>query len=446
MQEKIEKLNHFLWSDVVASRSQFHKAGVYLLRFMFVLYQHLFRGQLTLRAMSLVYTTLLSLVPLLAVSFSVLKGFGVHNQVEPFLLSILSPIGPKSVELTENIIMFVENVKVGVLGSLGLLFLLYTVVSLTQKVESSFNYVWRVDKMRNLAERFANYLSVILIGPVFVFVAIGVTATAMNNDMVQYLIGMEPLGKLIVAGGRLIPYLLVIGVFTFLYRFLPNTDVHFVPALIGGIVAGITWETSGWLFASFVANSSKYTAIYSGFAIVIVLMIWLYLSWLVLLLGSQVAFYIQYPQYIQRASVKFTLSNRLRERLALQTMVLVARRYVKGGDPLTAEQLVNYLSLPEPAIHHLLDELVASGFLAQTGQDHSAYLPNRDIDSIRIADLYQQVREVGENKNMSWDELPDSNAVEEVVSGIQTAINSSLQEMTLRDLVNGNDSSERVTG
>ena len=110
---------------------------------------------LTLQAMSLVYTTLLSLVPLIAVSFSVLKGFGVHNQVEPMLSSVLAPLGDKGAEITSKIIEFVENTKAGVLGSLGLVLLFYTVVSLIQKIERSFNFTWRISKPRPFAQRFS---------------------------------------------------------------------------------------------------------------------------------------------------------------------------------------------------------------------------------------------------------------------------------------------------
>lgn len=102
-------------------------------------------GQLNLRAMSLVYTTLLSLVPLLAISFSVLKGFGVHNQVEPFLQNLLQPLGDKGMEISDRIIEFVENVKAGVLGSLGLALLIFTVISLMQKIERAFNFAWHVN-------------------------------------------------------------------------------------------------------------------------------------------------------------------------------------------------------------------------------------------------------------------------------------------------------------
>ena len=424
-----------LWGDDLREVSNARRWIIVPVRLLVVVARQLVKGQLNLRAMSLVYTTLLSIVPLLAVSFSVLKGFGVHNQIEPLLLNFLQPLGPRGKELSDNIIGFVENVRVGVLGSLGLVFLLYTVVSLIQKVESSFNYVWQVDQLRDFAQRFSSYMSVVLIGPVLVFTALGVTATAMNNTMVQGLMSVEPFGDLIVLFSKLVPYLLVIAAFIFIYMFMPNTRVKFLPAFVGGVVAGILWQSSGWAFAAFIATSSNYAAIYSSFAILILLLIWLYMSWLILLLGAQVAFYVQYPQYMSRRPVQLRLSNRLRERLALQIMFMVADHYLNQRDPWTSEDLVHYLALPMEPIHHVLKMMVDAGFLSETSDSPPAYLPRRDIETITLSELYEVVRSAGENRLLSLKTLPHQLEVEQAMEAVQRAVELQLKSRTLKNLV-----------
>jgi len=424
-----------LWRDDLRELRGWRCVPIIAARLTVVLTRQLIGGELNLRAMSLVYTTLLSVVPLLAVSFSVLKGFGVHNQVEPLLLKFLAPLGPKGVELSNNVIGFVENIKVGVLGSLGLLFLLYTVVSLIQKVESSFNYVWQVERLRGLAQRFSSYLSVILIGPVLVFAALGFTATAMNNTLVQQLMSVPLLGYLVLRFGELVPYLLVIAAFTFIYVFIPNTRVKLGAALVGGIVAGILWQSSGWAFAAFIAGSTKYAAIYSGFAIVILLLIWLYLNWLVLLLGAQVAFYAQYPQYLTREPVRLRLSNRLRERLALQIMFMVADHHLRKLKPWTAETLVHRLGLPVQPVHHVIELMLDAGFLSETSDEPPAYLPRQDVDTIRLADLYEVVRSAGESRFLALNALPHQAQVDAVMVAAQRAVETEFGEQTLKDLV-----------
>jgi len=424
-----------LWRDDLRQLRGLRLNLIVPIRLLVVLVRQFVAGELNLRAMSLVYTTLLSIVPLLAVSFSVLKGFGVHNQIEPLLLNFLQPLGSRGVELSNNIIGFVENIKVGVLGSLGLLFLLYTVVSLIQKVESSFNYVWQVERLRGLAQRFSSYLSVILIGPVLVFAALGLTATAMNNSLVQQLMAVEPLGYVLLSMSKLVPYLLIIAAFSFLYIFIPNTHVNPGPALIGGVVAGVLWQSSGWAFAAFIATSSNYAAIYSSFAIMILLLIWLYLNWLILLLGAQVAFYMQYPQYMTREPVQLRLSNRLRERLALQIMFMVAEHHIYNRAPWTSEALVHHLGLPMQPVHHVLQLMVRSEFLAETSDEPPAYLPRRDVETITLSELYEVVRSAGENRFLSLKTFPHQQQVDMAMAALQSAVRSELGERTLKDMV-----------
>ena len=426
-----------LWRDDWQSLGFVQRGLIFVTRLLVVTIRRLLGGQLNLRAMSLVYTTLLSTVPLLAVSFSVLKGFGVHNQLEPILNNVLAPLGPRGAEITRNVIHFVENIKVGVLGSLGLVFLLYTVVSLTQKIESAFNYVWQVDRLRGLAQRFSSYLSVILIGPVLMFAAVGLTATISSHSLVQRLMQVAPIGWILVTAGKLIPYLLVIATFTFIYVFIPNTRVRLLPALAGGVVAGVLWQTTGWLFASFIATSPNYAAIYSGFAILMLLLIWLYLSWLILLLGSQVAFYLQYPQYLTRQPVRLQLSSRLQERLALQLMYLVARRHLEGKPAWTLESLVQHLGLPMQPVHKVLRLMRDAGFLSETGDDPPAYIPARDPEGITLAAIYDTARSAGENRLVSIENLPGERDVERVLKHVEQAAHASFGEMNLRDLVRG---------
>jgi len=408
-----------------------------VLRILVVMSQELLGGQLTLRAMSLVYTTLLSLVPLLAVSFSVLKAFGVHNQLEPLLLTYLEPLGNRGEEITLHILSFVDNMKVGVLGSVGVGLLLYTVISLTQKVESTFNYVWRVSTTRSLPRRFSDYLSVILVGPVLVFAALGVTATLMNSVMVQSLRAIPGVGALILLAGKAVPFLLIIAAFTFIYMFVPNTKVRLRSALVGATVSGVLWEASGMLFASFVAGSARYTAIYSGFAILIFFMIWLYLSWFILLFGAQISYFHQHPQQIRPQREAFRLSSRLKERAGLVLLFLIADAYYQGRPLWTQDALVRRLGLPGDAVDELLQHLVHRGYLAQTGDDLAAYLPARDPDQMPLALLLTELRSVEETMHSIRGGALEVAPVSAVLGRLDAARDELLAGMTLKDLVHG---------
>ena len=391
--------------------------------------------QAMLRAMGLVYTTLLSIVPLLAISFSVLKAFGVYNQIRPMLLNFLAPLGEKGVEITERIMQFIQSINSGVLGSVGLALLLYTAVSLVHKVEESCNYIWHVGRGRSIGERFSRYLSALLVGPLLVFSAIGISAAVVGLDVVHDAMQIEAIGWVAYQAGRLLPYALVIGAFTFVYMFIPNTKVRIGPALAGGVVGGIVWQSAGWAFARFAASSTNYSAIYSSFAILILFMLWLYLNWLILLFGSSVAFYVQHPEYLVRKGGELRLSNRMREHLALVMMSLIGRHHMDGAAPWTTEALARELRMPRRAVDEVLLALQSRNILTTSGEEPPGWLPLRDLDKVSAKELLDTVRAAGEDQYMCPDLLPDSDAVRQLMRRCDEATEAALLEVSVKDLV-----------
>ena len=348
-------------------------------------------GHLALHAMSLVYTTLLSIVPLLALSFSVLKAMGVHERMEPLLLQFFEPMGPQGIELANQILGFVDNMKVGVLGSVGLALLVYTVISLVQKIERSFNMIWRVPDMRSMAQRFSNYLSVIMVGPLLMVSAIGVSATIFSSTVVQTLMEIEPLGSIILYVSRFTPFLLVVGAFTFVYVFIPNTRVKVKYAFIGGLIAGISWQAGGMLFASFVAGSAKYAAIYSSFAIGIILLIWVYLNWMILLLGSSIVFYLQNPGSVAKRH-KVRLSPELLEKTGLALMWLVAKPFHEGRPAPQQEALESQLRVPGEVTRKLSDKLIRAGLITLAGRNGDCLVPGCSLNKITVGRVLDAIR------------------------------------------------------
>ncbi len=365
------------------------------LQILYCLGHDLAHGQLSLRAASLSYTTLLSLVPLLAVSFSVLQAFGVYNQLEPLLMQFLEPLGPNGTEIGERIVGFVSNMRVGVLGSLGLAMLFFTVVSLVNKIEKSFNQIWRVKENRSFARRFSDYLSVILIGPVLMFSAVGLSASLMSTTLVQHLLTIEPFGTALYTAGRVIPKLLFVLAFAFLYTFIPNTRVRVAAALGGALFASILWQLAGWGFASFVASSTKYAAIYSSFAILITFLIWLHLNWLIVLIGAQTAFYLHNPSCIKEHGAPGWLKGEQRERVALLIMARIVEPFCRGAAPPTTAEIVRDLKIPVDWAGELLETLEQGGLVVAAGRGPDSWLPARDPETISATEILRSVNLVG---------------------------------------------------
>lgn len=347
-------------------------------------------GPMMLHASSLVYTTLLSIVPLMALAFSILKGFGVHNQVAPLLKELLSPLGPDAAEITKNVVSFVDNMHVGVLGASGLAILLYTSISVGRKVEQAFNEIWHVAAVQPLGRSVTKYLSIIVAGPILLFSAFGTTASLMGSALTQDLSTYAPVGHLIEFASTLFPYLVVLAGFTIFYRIVPNARVRFRAALIGGIVASLAWALAGWAFATFVASSSSYTAIYSAFASVILLLIWLNVNWLVLLIGCAVAFYAQHPQSIIYGRDTSCDDPWSREGAALNIVRVLGRRYYEGK-PANVDTLRRETGLPEEAVDATLRRLESAGILLRSAGEPPVWTPGRPFDVTPVTDIWQAI-------------------------------------------------------
>jgi membrane protein len=403
-----------------------------ILRYPYALIRDVLRGDLTLRAMSLVYTTLLSVVPLLALSFSILKGLGIIQDFEPVLYSFLQPLGDeRAFEITARVNELVNNVSGRLLGSIGLLFLLYTVISMVQKVEESFNFIWRVDQPRSLGRRFSEYLSVIIVGPAVSFGALGLIAALASSAFMRTVSQYEPFGTIVWLLGHLTPYLLVTALFAFLYGFIPNCRVHVRAALIGGLFGGALWAASGIIFTAFIAGSTRTIVIYASFAIAIVALFWLYISWLVLLLGAQLSFYIQNPQYLRPGRGEIRLNSSLRERVALSIMYLIVCDFRDAQRRWNTNDLADHLDLPGAALGPIVNALEANKLLLLADDD--TWVPARDPGLIYLTDVLDSVRHdtAGPRLGKIRDIAPAVSAVRTA----ESAFKESLKGKTVKDLI-----------
>jgi membrane protein len=402
-----------------------------LLRYPAAIVRDWLAGELSVRAMSLAYTTLLSLVPLMVFSFSILKGLGARSDLRFILQEFLRPMGSGADQLTESVLQFVTNMRGDVLGAIGLAFLTYTVISTIQKVEASFNFVWQIDRPRGLVRRFTEYLSVMIVGPILLAVALELLAGAERSPVAQWLDSVAHLGWILSALGQLVPYAIVIIVFTFMYAFIPNTRVRISAALIGGVTAGVIWALVGKAFTAVIVYSSRLVAIYSGFAIVLTTLIWVYLSWLILLIGAQLAFYVQFPQYLRYGHRTSQLTGSAREQIGLSVMYLIGRDYHEGQNRWGAGELAAELDLPEAALAPILASLQTAGLIVTIAEER--FLPARDPEAIELAAVIEAVRNpaAGGALIAGWPAAPVARVMAEVEAGVR----EKLDHRSLKDLI-----------
>ncbi len=390
-------------------------------------------GEINIWAMSLAYTTLLSLVPLLVFTFSILKGLGARGDLRYILHEFFRPMGGAATQLTESVMQFVTNMRGDVLGTIGLAFLVYTVVTTIQKVEASFNFVWRVARPRSFARRFTEYLSVMIVGPILLAVALGLLGSAEHSPFAQWLNAIPPLAWAMEVLGQFVPYVIVTVAFTFMYVFVPNTRVEFRTALIGGVAAGIIWALVGRVFTEVIVYSSHMMAVYTGFAIVLTTLIWVYLSWLILLIGAQLAFYVQCPQYLRHGQETIDLTGSAREQAGLSVMYLIGRDFAAGGTFWTSSGLAAQLDIPSTALAPVLACLERGGLIVATEKEE--FLPARDMAGIRLIDVINAIRTRHPGRLMiDMDSLPPA---AQVMNDVETAIREELDDRTLKDWIDG---------
>lgn len=360
------------------------------LRYPYAIIRDLIGGELTLRATGLVYATLLALIPAVALSFAVLKAFGAHRDLAPLILEFFRPVGEAAPQITDRLMQFAENVRGGLVGVVGLALLLWTLVGTVKKVEDSFNFVWRVQRARSLPRRIAEYVALLIIGPLVVASVIAFSKLAIDSVASHTPAGFTLGRQMLSLSLNLAPLAIVASLFTGMYLLLPNTRVKLVPALIGGLTAGFVWAAIGKLFTALVIYTSRLTLVYAGFAIVVAVLLWTYFGWLILLAGAQLAFYIQNPNYLRLGHALLKLSHNDQERLALEVMLRIGRAHHAGDTPWTVDSLSRALALPGIAVADVVENLERTG-LVNVADDGKVF-PARETARISIEQIIDSTR------------------------------------------------------
>ncbi len=381
-----------------------------------------------LRAAALTYTTVLSLVPFLAIAFAVLKGFGAQNALEP----ILQQFAGDSDETIARIIAYVNNTNVKSLGAVGLVMLIVTVISLMDSINEAFNAVCGVRETRTLQRRFSDYLSVVIVGPILLLAATSMTSSLQSQWLLQWLIQNTYLGDAILLLFRLLPYLSVWIAMIFLYVFIPNTRIKFKSAVIGAVIAGTAWQLAQWGYFYFQVGVANYNAIYGTLSALPVLLVWIYTSWLIVLFGLEIVFAHQQRGQGGTRSSDFHLNATAREELAVAVILQVSLQFQKGGTPPPARVIADKLNVPIMPVESVISELEQLGYLVSTaGSETGCWLPSRDPTEVQVSEILWALR--GDSALQTT--TPVFQLAEDVVRQGWDGYRSGLKDVTIRDLL-----------
>ncbi|MDE1173878.1 MAG: YhjD/YihY/BrkB family envelope integrity protein [Parvibaculaceae bacterium] len=432
----------FVWETPLEGMARGRAALVETLRIIWVITRDLIEGRLGLRAVSLVYTTLLSFVPAIAVAFAVFRMVGYHVYLQRFMLEFLSPLGDQGIEITQTTMRFVERVNSSVLGTVGFAFLIYTVISMVMKIEESFNTIWRARNSRSIIRQLRDFVSFGVAGPLFLLMSIGVIASFITSALSITGLGPAPIKSFSRELSRYLPYAIAILAFAALYKFVPNTRVRTSSAFLGATVAGILWTITGWGFASFVANSTSYAVIYSAFAALFFFMIWLYVGWLILLVGCSVSFYFQNRKHLSPVAGVVELSPQQMERIGTHALLLIHEAYERGEGPLTEEDLSSRLLAPVEAMEVILAAFLSAHLIARAEAPAGRYLPSRAASQTSIGDAIQAIRQEGAERALPENRLAHNPAIEELFQHIAAEERKRLGDISFADLLEADQRDE----
>ena len=415
-----------------AARKGVLGASLRVLGYAYAVVRDLARGEINLRAMSLVYTTLLSLIPLLAFSLAILKVFGARRDLQPVVYQFFHPLGvDAAIDLSTRVVQFASHVSSGLVGSVGLALLAWTLLGTIKKVEDSFNFLWHVEQPRSLARRLAEYTTLLIAAPLLLVGFVGLSHAALASAPLQEVARLPLLQRLRGTGIALAPYAMVTVFFTALYRMIPNTRVQWRAALTGALAGGILWATIGKMFTALVVYSTRLTLVYAGFAIVVAALLWTYFGWLILLAGAQLSFYVQNPAYLRLGLQQLRLSGVEHEQLALKLMYFVGRSHVTGGRRWNLNRLAAELGLPGIAVAQVATALEHAGLLIVT--ERAELVPARDLGHIAVFEILEIAR--NQRSGHASPRLLALPPVDRLLAGLDEVRRQRCGELTLRDLV-----------
>ena len=345
--------------------------------------------RLPFQAGALTFITLLGLVPALAISFALAKGLGFSHALQQILINNEFTAG--QTEVFKYIIRYVENTQVGTLGVVGFILLLAALILTLSNMEQVFNRIWEVSAERPWLRKVTDYLSVLVICPLFILAATGVWAGFLSHEMVRWLLDVAYVGRLAQWGLSMGPFVLLAAAFVFFYLFLPNTKVPLLSALLAGVItAGLWWAVQS-IYIVFQVGVARYNAIYGGFASLPLFMIWLHVSWTVMLYGAELA----HAHHVCRHGplpgfLACPLRPIEREELALSLMFKVGLRFYRGEHALGVKQLSRELAAPAGEVQKAAEDLQNAGLVAETVPG-GPILPGRSLETIAVADILEAV-------------------------------------------------------
>jgi membrane protein len=422
-------ISHGLWVEDIRTLEWTRRLMLRSARVAVLVGERVMEGRYSLRASALTYSTLLSLIPFLAVAFSVAKSFGAQEALYPILRTYLAA---GQGEIIDNIVLYVNRTDVKALGTVGLIFVLVTVVMVIGNAEDAFNDIFGIQRARPWSRKFADYVSVTIIFPILLLAASGLTATLSSARLTEGIFGTLHVRDFVLTLLQAARFMAIWFAFAFLYVFLPNTRVRPGPAAVGGVAAGSAWLLAQWGYVHFQVGVSRYNAIYGTFAALPIFLVWLYVSWFIVLLGAELVHAVHVVHGESRERRAGPLSARDRKRLALRLAIIEAERLDAGRLPLGETHLIEELGgLSARQVRAVLDTLDKSGIFQalERADGEFTHILRQSPDRLRLIAILEAFEREGR-----CEQPLAASVVDEFLELFEKQLREHPLNMTLREL------------
>ncbi len=390
------------------------------------------KDRVQVRASALTYYTLLSIVPIVAMAFGIATAFDFKENLNEYINKTFE----SQQKVADYILVFankyLENISGGIIAGIGVLVLLWTIVRLLSNIELSFNDIWQIKKSRVMSRKMSDYISLVVIAPILMATSFSVTAFV-GNKLKDNLAFLGPVPGLITA---LIPLIMVWLVFTLLYIIMPNTKVNFNSAFAGGLVAGTIFQLFQFLYLKLQGSLFHYGDVYGSFAALPLFLIWMQLSWLIVLFGAEVAFANQNVEHYESETESFRISHHMKRIVSLTITKLISENFRDGVPPMTSEEIAHKVDLSVRLVRDIIYELLEVGIVSETVTQNvkeNAYQPAMDINKLSIGFVLDLLDKRG-NDNIGTDNFTNLEKMAVLVDGFGKEIEKSPNNKLLLEI------------
>ncbi|MGB0863022.1 MAG: YihY/virulence factor BrkB family protein [Saprospiraceae bacterium] len=390
-----------IWKIKTEELKKYEAWGIHVLRILILTIRDFTKDNCAYRASALTYFTLLTIVPVLGMAFGIAKAFGLDSLLEEQIrlnFQGQEAIMDNILSISNNLL---DNTREEIVAGIGLLILLWSVIRILINIENTLNAIWNVKKARTIIQKLVDYSAFILIAPTLAAASSGLTVY-ISSIVRQYTENSEIIGSftpIINMPLKILPYAIIWILLTFIYLVMPNKKVDLKAALIGGVLAGTAYQLTQWGYIKFQVSATNINAIYGSFAAVPLFLIWLQLSWCIVLFGAELSYAIQNVHLFEQKKGVSTISNYYKRMLTVTVAHIIIKRFQEEKPPITSAEIGDELEIPLKLLHSIIEELKVAEIISTTIRDKEVtYQPARDISKLTIHHIFELIDKRGANK------------------------------------------------